>query len=47
MATDVVARAKRMMGFNVLRVMGWDCFGLPAERQAVREGQSPARHHGA
>jgi leucyl-tRNA synthetase len=41
-ATDVVARAKRMMGFNVLRVMGWDSFGLPTERQAVREGRSPA-----
>ncbi len=40
-ATDVVARAKRMMGFNVLRVMGWDSFGLPAERQAVREGRHP------
>ncbi|WP_428265690.1 leucine--tRNA ligase [Haliangium sp.] len=41
-ATDVVARAKRMMGFNVLRVMGWDSFGLPTERQAVREGRPPA-----
>src|SRR6185503_21311632 len=40
-ATDVVARAKRMMGFNVLRVMGWDSFGLPAERQAVKEGKNP------
>jgi leucyl-tRNA synthetase len=40
-ATDVVARAKRMMGFRVLRVMGWDSFGLPAERQAVREGAHP------
>ena len=40
-ATDVVARAKRMMGMNVLRVMGWDSFGLPAERQAVREGSHP------
>ncbi len=40
-ATDVVARAKRMMGFNVLRVMGWDSFGLPAERQAEREGKHP------
>ena len=40
-ATDVVARAKRMMGFNVLRVMGWDSFGLPAERQAVRESKHP------
>jgi leucyl-tRNA synthetase len=40
-ATDVVARAKRMMGFNVLRVMGWDSFGLPAERQAERENVHP------
>jgi leucyl-tRNA synthetase len=41
-ATDVVARARRMMGMNVLRVMGWDSFGLPAERQAVREDRHPA-----
>ena len=40
-ATDVVARAKRMMGWNVLRVMGWDSFGLPAERQAERENIHP------
>jgi len=40
-ATDVVARARRMMGYNVLRVMGWDSFGLPAERQAVKEGIHP------
>ncbi len=40
-ATDVVARAKRMMGFNVLRVMGWDSFGLPAEQQAIQEGKHP------
>lgn len=41
-ATDVVSRAKRMMGFNVLRVMGWDSFGLPAERQAVKENKHPS-----
>src|SRR5262249_32777705 len=40
-ATDVVARARRMMGWNVLYTMGWDSFGLPAERQAVREGRHP------
>jgi leucyl-tRNA synthetase len=40
-ATDVVARARRMMGFNVLRVMGWDSFGLPSERQAEKEGRHP------
>lgn len=40
-ATDVVARARRMMGDNVLRVMGWDSFGLPAERQAVKEDRHP------
>ncbi|MEZ4323360.1 MAG: leucine--tRNA ligase [Myxococcota bacterium] len=40
-ATDVVRRAKRMMGFNVLGVMGWDSFGLPSERQAVKEGIHP------
>ena len=41
-ATDVIARAKRMMGFNVLRVMGWDSFGLPAERRAERDGVHPS-----
>src|SRR5216117_803348 len=41
-ATDVIARAKRMMGFNVLRVMGWDSFGLPAERRAEHDGIHPS-----
>ncbi len=40
-ATDIYSRAKKMQGYNILRPMGWDAFGLPAENYAIKHKIHP------
>ena len=39
--TDILIRYKKMQGFNILKPMGWDAFGLPAEQYAIKTGIPP------
>src|SRR6478672_10197236 len=40
--SDVYARIKWLQGYNILHPMGWDAFGLPAEKDAIKKGITPA-----
>ena len=42
-ASDIVARMKRMQGFNVLHPIGWDAFGLPAEQYSIKMNEHPEK----